>query len=392
MLYNQAVQNRYVEKSSSLLGDGNSLMGSGSAFGAVIDGLLGLVAIIAVFVFAALLVYVFLSFIYTLIHIRLARKSEGVKGASDTFGENVRRQMSFFNNILAVLGKLWGFLGKILKKKWVVALLVIFLVILPTVAKFRLVDIVRVRAGQTAIDMKSGTQLSNGYHIISPLFSDYILVHVANYDFEITNINADSKEPQDVLLHLNAVFHLDQDELFDFFNKQGVITIWDTANSIVRPRIIEGVKKVVKNYSYREVLKEQSEIKDESMKEINDSLKSLGIKLVDLNFVNIMVPRAYVKTIQEKELITERLGIETEKLEEAKLITERELEIANRNKQMQIIEAQGESEANRLINRQGISDGAIRLKEIEKEIMAIDKWNGELPENVGGDFSFSEIR
>ena len=268
----------------------------------------------------------------------------------------------------------------------------IFLVILPTVAKFRLVDIVRVRAGQTAIDMKSGTQLSNGYHIISPLFSDYILVHVANYDFEITNINADSKEPQDVLLHLNAVFHLDQDELFDFFNKQGVITIWDTANSIVRPRIIEGVKKVVKNYSYREVLKEQSEIKDESMKEINDSLKSLGIKLVDLNFVNIMVPRAYVKTIQEKELITERLGIETEKLEEAKLITERELEIANRNKQMQIIEAQGESEANRLINRQGISDGAIRLKEIEKEIMAIDKWNGELPENVGGDFSFSEIR
>lgn len=177
------------------------------------------------------------------------------------------------------------------------------------------------------------------------------------------------------------------DKIFDFYKREGVISIAQTTDSIVSPKSIEAIKNVVKKYSYKDILSQQVTIKAEAVSEINIILEPLGIEVTDLTFINIVIPRGYVDKIEELELLSESLEIEQQRLAEAKLVTQTELEFANREKQKSIIEAEGIAEANRITSEQVLTDNILELKKLEIQKSLIEKWDGVTPTSTGDNFS-----
>jgi len=332
----------------------------------------------------------FFTAFYILVKSILVYKGTGGKEAADSIGKDVKAIITFTLNILKSIG---GFFGRIFsffwKKKWgfigVFGVMFFFVLLMA----FEVVSVLRVRPGQKAIDVSSETILNPGMHIVSPIISDYIISHIANYQFDITEVTADSQELQDVILHINLGVHLDQEQLIPFYAREGVITIWDVANSIVTPRAVEKIKNIVMNYSFKEVHSKQMEIKDEALKEIKAVLAPLGIVLDDLNIVNIRIAPKFVDVLGDREIIDEKIEVAEKSLNQEKLETEMELEIAKRNKQKNIIEAEGIAESNRIINQQKITEQMLQLKKIDNYKYLLDKWDGKLPEHVEGDFSLS---
>lgn len=317
-------------------------------------------------------------FVYTLLQtILTAFSKESKKSVAEVFQEDFYLLFSFLRACLQKLGSFFVGLGSFLlrKKLWLTLIIIAFLGIW-TVAHFNFLDLVYVQPGQKIVNLRDGKMLGTGRHLIFPFFAQPVLAHVANYDFDVPEITAYSKEPQEIKLHVNFIFQLKEEELFDFYSREGVMDIWEISNSIVSPRAIERLKKVVNQYSYKEIFELQDEIKAKALQEINKDLNKLGIILRDLNFVNILISEEYVSLIQERELVEESMKLAKQRLAKEKLFTQQELEIAKREKQIKILEAEGIAEANKRMNSQGVSQEIIQLKKTENQRILFQQWDG----------------
>ena len=306
--------------------------------------------------------------------LEIAKDFEQVKKLFIYFFDKVKNGFSSFNNSL-------------IKKRKVVFVSLAFFLLIFVVSFFDVVDVIRVKPGQRAVDIVSEDILLPGMYLKSPFKSNYILSHVANYQFDIADITADSKELQDVILHVNVGFHLDQDKLLDFYKREGVITIWDVANSIVMPRVTEKIKNIIKNYSFKEVIDKQIEIKEKALVVINEVLTPLGIILDDINIINIRISSKFIDILGDQNILGEEIEIVQKELKKEKLKTETELEIAEREKSKKVIEAKAIAESSRYINSQRITEANLMLRRLENQKRVIESWNGVLPSSIGGDFS-----
>ncbi|MBD3300515.1 MAG: hypothetical protein GF347_04135 [Candidatus Moranbacteria bacterium] len=341
-----------------------------------------------IFDFVASLIVIFiLAYTFVLV-VRLifAAKKSGTKEANEIVEKEYRRISGLLGTIFRKGKNIFGDLFKFVWRKKHYALAVLILLFL---WKVNVVELIKVSPGQKAVDIESQKILNPGIHLTSPLFSEYILAHVADYQFSIPEITAESKYPelQDVILNVNVTFHIKDEELIEFFRQQGPqMSIWNTSDQIVSPRVIEQIKKVVREYSFKEVHLNQEEIKQKSVEEIQKAIEPLGLELDELNIVNIRISQKFIDVFGETEILEEKRILETAELEQEKIRTEKEIEAAEREKQKRIIEAEGIAEANRIISSQNISPEMLELKRIENKAKQIEKWNGQAPQNVGGDF------
>ncbi|MCK4635765.1 MAG: hypothetical protein KAT32_02785 [Candidatus Moranbacteria bacterium] len=309
----------------------------------------------------------------------LSRGGNG-KEAVAAVTTDIKKVFEFF---LGILSAIWNWVLNVFvffkKNKLVMGVVVGLVIVLIIVSKYNLVQVMRIQSGQKGVDTISGKVLDPGTYVISPLKSNYVISHVANYQFDIVEITADSKELQDVVMDVNLTFHLKEEKLVDFYQREGLVSIWDVSDSIVTPRVVEKIKNVVKNYSFKEVTQKQIEVKESVIKEIKVVLDPLGIEVDDLNIVNIRISSDLVKTLGERDILDEKMEI-----------AEKELKIAEQEKAKKVIEAQGIAESNREISSQQITAEMLELKKIENTAQAIEQWDGKMPNQVGGNFSLSE--
>ncbi len=386
-MYNQAIQ-----KSSNLSLNSFEMRESHYVNYSFVENIAQILIGIVLFLTAIFGVATAIFIGFTLVKLLVNCKGLGANKAAEVFAKDYERAFSWLRATLLmlsgfILNPVWGFIKKL---RWIIITLLIGLLGLSIASAYQLVDTINIKTGQVLINMKDQKVLHAGRHIIYPFFNQYILVHTANYNFEIPHITADSVEPQDVNLHTSITFKLDQEKIFDFYKREGVISIATATDTLVSPKSIESIKNVIKEYSYKDILSKQTEIKNKSLEMINQKLNPMGILVTDLTLVNIIIPREYVQKIQQRDLLTDSLEIEKQKLEEAKLITQTELELANREKQKNIINAEGIAEANRITSEQTLTNSMLELKKLEVKKTLIEKWNGVMPQNTGDNFSLIE--
>lgn len=332
--------------------------------------------LISSFLTTLLVIYV----IYIVLKMLVLSRGGNGKEAVAVVTADIKKVFEFFSNILLVVRQRFlGIFSFFKRNKLLTGGFMALLVISMIISKYNLIQVMRIQPGQKGVDIISGKILDPGVYVISPLKSKYVVSHVANYQFDIAEITADSKELQDVVMHVNITFHLKEDSLVDFYQREGIINIWDVADSIVTPRAVEKIKNVVKDYSFKEVTQKQIEVKEDVIKEISTVLDPLGIEVDDLNIVNIRISSDLVKTLGERDILDEKMEI-----------AEKELKIAEQEKAKKVIEAQGIAESNREISSQQITAEMLELKKIENTSQAIKQWDGKMPSQIGGDFSLAE--
>ena len=195
-----------------------------------------------------------------------------------------------------------------------------------------------------------------------------MISQVSEYTFDIKAITWKSSELQDVIIDVNLSFRMEEQGLSDFYRKNGIKSIWETANDTITPKVIEAIKEVVRQYSFKEVQKKTMEIKSGSLIALKNAFKNTRISIDEINIINIAISSQYAA------------------LEKEQLTTQNALEIAKKEADIQTFRAEWIRKSNEIIESQKITPEMLEEKRLDIIDKFIDKWNGTPPGSIGGAF------
>jgi len=141
---------------------------------------------------------------------------------------------------------------------------------------------------------------------------------------------------------------------------------------IINPYTQESVKAIVAQYTAEDLIKNRQEAKEKVLEDLKNRLSSKYIILVDFNFTHLGFSTEFIKAVEEKQ-------IAEQSAKKAKNLTEKIKEEAIQQR------TRADAEAYSLKSqREVVSEDLIRLREVEAQLKAIDRWNGALPKVTGG--------
>jgi regulator of protease activity HflC (stomatin/prohibitin superfamily) len=223
--------------------------------------------------------------------------------------------------------------------------------------------------------------LSVGRHWIAP-FRELFIFPTFSQNYTWSDKNAmvfQSKDGLTLEANLMIRYYFQDDKIADLFSKfrLGADDIRDT---IVRNTIRDQLNRESVKYNAEEAFStKKSELLDRSFDKIKQELSPFGIVIESMGFIGqIQLPTNVMQAINDKieaKQIAEkqRSKIETEKaLAEAEIVKQEGLAKAK------IIEATGDSRANKL-REQSLTPRVLELRRLEIQMKQAEKWDGKLP-------------
>ena len=192
-----------------------------------------------------------------------------------------------------------------------------------------------------------------------------INIKVQKYE-NSTPLSTSTKDMQVVNnIKVSINYRLDKDKVIDLYKKVGI----DYNTNVLEPSIQETVKAVISKYTAEELVTKRSEISLDMNDTLDERIKGYGINSVAVSINNFDFSAAYNDAIEKKAVAEQEVETSKNQLEKAKIDAEKKK-----------VEAQGEADANALLE-ESLTDEIIMQKFIEK-------WNGELPKVTSSDNIF----
>ncbi|MEA3429760.1 MAG: prohibitin family protein [Nanoarchaeota archaeon] len=180
--------------------------------------------------------------------------------------------------------------------------------------------------------------------------------------------DSSSADLQDVQTTIALNYHVSPKYASKLYTKVGM----DYKERIILPAMQESVKAGSAKYKAEELISKRGQVRDDIKNLLSEHLKKYYIVVDDFNIVNFQFSEEFDKAIEAKVTA-----------EQLKLKAERDLQRIEIEKQQKITQAEAEAEALRL-QKAVISPELIQLRQIEMQMMAIEKWNGVMPEATSG--------
>lgn len=137
-------------------------------------------------------------------------------------------------------------------------------------------------------------------------------------------------------------------------------------NTVLDPAIQETIKSVISKYTAQELVTDRTNVSNDIQTTLSEKVSAYGINITSVTIDNFEFSESYDKAIEAKAVAEQEAETAKKQLEKAKIEAEKK-----------IVEAQGEADANKLLE-QSLSKEIIMQK-------FIDKWNGQLPSTMTGD-------
>lgn len=252
----------------------------------------------------------------------------------------------------------------------------------------RLLKLSKIENWYVWVDLKNENILNPGLHLYSPIKTSFFLSPTNNFNFEIAEITANTSEELWVTLDYRVSFVLNSDKRLEFYKIHWAKSIREVSSDVVMPNLLEVIKWVIKNYSFKDIWSKHNEIKNITIEEANKVLKEIWIELKDLNILDIRLPSTYLKSKEDLLKAENELKLTEAKLESQKKESERKIIEAENNKKVKIIEAEGVAEYNKIISSENITDKMIEMKKLENDTKRINKWDWRVPSSVWDNFNF----
>ncbi|MGD0919898.1 MAG: prohibitin family protein, partial [Thermodesulfobacteriota bacterium] len=172
--------------------------------------------------------------------------------------------------------------------------------------------------------------MGEGLNFKVPIAENVIKVDVKVQPHPFKEIDASSKEYQNVKMTGMMNFHIDPSFVNDLYQKVGL----DFADKVIDPAFNDFVKEVVPTYPIGEILPKREEIRQRAMKKLGDNLARYHIIVDDIYFANIRFSPEYEGAIEAKQVAQQQ--VETQK----QVLAQREIEA-----QQKVATAKGEAES-----------------------------------------------
>ncbi len=212
-------------------------------------------------------------------------------------------------------------------------------------------SIIVVRVGETGVYTLFGKvkddELHSGLHIVNPLAKIIPMsIRTEEYTMSITHgggkkMGADSiaaltKEGLNVDLDITVLYHLNEESASDIYRELGL----DYKEKIIRPTIRSVIREIIAQYNAKDIYSEKrQEASQKILARLKEEIEPRGIVVEEVLLRNVSLPASLTKAIQDK------LKAEQEAQKYDYL-----LEKEKKEKQRKIIEAEGQRDAQKIIN------------------------------------------
>jgi regulator of protease activity HflC (stomatin/prohibitin superfamily) len=182
-----------------------------------------------------------------------------------------------------------------------------------------------------------------------------------------THAAAASRDLQQVTTDIALNYHIDPDMAHNVYQRIGI----DFKARVIDPAVQEAVKAVTAEFTAEQLISERPKVREEIKRLLSERLSPFHILVDDFSIINFEFSKEFNRAIEEKQTA-----------EQLALKARRDLDRIRIEAEQQIAKAKAEAESLRL-QKQEVTPELIRLREIEAQVKAIDKWDGRLPGVVG---------
>ena len=222
---------------------------------------------------------------------------------------------------------------------------------------------IKTRFGKVSEDV-----IQEGLNLKVPYIEKIVLMDCRTQKAEIATSTA-SKDLQEVSLKIAVNYNVNRDTAYELYRQVGI----NYESIIISPAILESVKSVTAQYTAEELITKRAEVSNGMEETLKEKIVSRGFNVVDFNITDLDFSAAYNQAIEKKHVAEQEAKQAEYELQKAKINNEKKIAEAEANaKVMQIQDAT-------------TTENALKLKEIEIQRAAIEKWNGVLPSTMSGD-------
>jgi regulator of protease activity HflC (stomatin/prohibitin superfamily) len=214
--------------------------------------------------------------------------------------------------------------------------------------------------------------MGEGLNFMVPVAERVIKVDVRVQPHPFREIDASSKEYQNVKMTGMMNFHIDPTYVNDLYQKVGL----DFADKVIDPAFNDFVKEVVPTYPIGEILPKREEIRKRAMTKLGDNLARYHIIVDDIYFANIRFSPEYEGAIEAKQVAQQQVETQKQVLAQREIEAQQKVATAKGEAESILVVAQGQAKANDALSRS--------ITPILVQYKGIEKWNGILPQVSGG--------
>ena len=387
---------RISEESSNIMNQSISYdyYWSNSGISNIINDIIRLISNLIEFLYRLTIIWIILFFIIFCIYIII---SLATKWWEKTLEDIKKVWIALKSWILKILIWIKNISIKTRKFIWKRKILFISIIIILIFISFvwniinwssKILRLTKIENSYVWVDLKNNKILNPWYHLYMPIKTNFFLSPTNNFDFEIAEVTANTSEDLWVILDYRVWFKLIDDKRLDFYKKYGTKNIQLVSSDIVMPRLLEIIKSIIKNYSFKDISSKHNEIKNITIEEANKILMPIWIELQEINILDIRLPETYLKSKEDLLNAENELKLAEAKLDAEKKESEKELLKAENLKKIKIIEAEWIAKYNEIVNSQDLNDKMVEIKKLENEALKIEKWDWKLPTSIWEWFSF----
>lgn len=220
----------------------------------------------------------------------------------------------------------------------------------------------------------SDTIMKEGLHFKIPLAHKVIKIDTKINKSQI-DTSAASKDLQDVTATVVVNYHLDPDNVDKLYKTIGL----DFNSRVIDPSVREVMKAVTAKYTAGQLITQREDVKNNIRVQLKERLTPFYITIDDFSIVDFSFSKVFTDAIESKQT-AEQLAIKAQ----------RDLERIKIEAEQKITQAQAEAESLRL-QKTNVTAELIRLREIEMQSKAIEKWDGKLPQYTGSAMPFINV-
>ena len=222
---------------------------------------------------------------------------------------------------------------------------------------------IKTRFGKVSDDV-----IQEGLNIKVPYIEKIVLMDCRTQKSEVDCSTA-SKDLQEISLNVAINFNVNKTTAHKLYREVGI----NYESIIINPAILESVKSVTAQFTAEELITKRAEVSNNMESTLKEKIESRGFNVVDFNITDLDFSVAYNQAIEKKQVAEQEAKQAEYELQKSKIENERKIAEAEAN--AKVMEVQDSTTTER----------ALKLKELEIQKAAIEKWNGALPSTMAGD-------
>lgn len=258
--------------------------------------------------------------------------------------------------------------GSTLKAKagFILLALIGAVIVLPLASPFAIVP-AGTRGVMTTFGKITAEVYTEGLHWRWPIAQEMHLVEVRVQKGEGQG-DAASKDLQSVQTSVALNYHIDPSAVVTVFRDIGL----DIGVKIIVPAVQEAVKAATALYTAEELIGKRPEVREKIRGFLTERLTKHGVVVDEFSITNFSFSRSFTDAVEAKTTA-----------EQQKLKAERDLQRIRVEAEQKVAQAKAEAEALKL-QKQEVTAELLKLREIENQRKAIEKWDGKLPQTMMG--------